>query len=141
MLALDTSAKRLRSVHVKNACRISPRLGGPCDLMVTSLATPTTSLFSVRRVLLAVVALFVLLYLVDFAWFQLRSFIPKLGPTTGSVHRIRLLAISSKGNKIEYEIDAVHPEEDVPCSHSVFPQGGNRPCWYLARHAKDPIPM
>jgi hypothetical protein len=109
--------------------------------MATSQSAPTSSLFSVRRVLLDVVALFVLLYLVDFAWYQLRSSVPKLGPTTGSVHRIRLLAISSKGNKIEYEIDAVHPEEDVPCSHSIFPQGGNRPCWYLARHAKDPIPM
>jgi hypothetical protein len=109
--------------------------------MATSLTDARTSLFSVRRLVLAAVALFVLLYLVDFSWYQLRASIPKLGPTTGSVHRIRLLAISSKGNKIEYEIDAVHPEEDVPCSHSLFPQGGNRPCWYLARHAKDPIPM
>lgn len=109
--------------------------------MATSLAALPANRFSVRRVLLAVVALFVLLYLVDFAWYDLRVFVPKLGPATGSVHRIRLLAISSKGNKIEYEIDAVHPEEDVPCSHSVFPHGGSRPCWYMVRHAKDPIPM
>ena len=109
--------------------------------MATSRAASPPTIFSVRRLLVAALALFVLLYLVDFGWFQLRASIPKLGPTTGSVHRIRLLAISSKGNKIEYEIDAVHPEEDVPCSHSLFPQGGNRPCWYLARHAKDPIPM
>jgi hypothetical protein len=109
--------------------------------MATSPAGRALGLFSIRRVVLAAVALVVLLYLADFTWYHLRGSIPKLGPATGSVHRIRLLAISSKGNKIEYEIDAVHPEEDVPCSHSIFPQGGNRPCWYLARHAKDPIPM
>jgi hypothetical protein len=109
--------------------------------MATTPTLSRTHIFSARRVLLGTVALFVLLYLVDFAWYELRVLVPQLGATTGSVHRIRLLAISSKGNKIEYEIDAVRPEEDVPCSHSVFPRGGNRPCWYMARHANDPIPM
>jgi hypothetical protein len=33
----------------------------------------------------------------------------------------------------------VRPEEDVPCSRSLFPQAGKRPCWYVARHANDPI--
>jgi hypothetical protein len=97
--------------------------------------------FSARRVLLAVLALFVLTYIADFAWYQLRLIMPKLGASTGSVHRIRLLAISSKGNKVDYEIDANKPEEDVPCSRSIFPQGGNPSCWYMVRHAKDPIPM
>jgi hypothetical protein len=109
--------------------------------MATSPAAPRAHGFSARRVLLVVVALFVLLYFADFSWYELRISIPKLGPTTGSVHRIRLLAISSKGNKVQYEIDALHPEEDVPCSHSIFPHRGNRPCWYVVRHAKDPIPM
>lgn len=101
--------------------------------------TPTRS--SARRVLLGILALFVLTYLGDFAWYELRVLVPKLGAANGSVHRIRLLAIASKGNKVDYEIDAVHPEEDVPCSHSLFPHSGNRPCWYMVRHAKDPIPM
>jgi hypothetical protein len=111
--------------------------------MATASTTPSSgaSVFSVRRVLLGVVALFVLTYLVDLGWYELRVIMPKLGTPTGSVHRIRLFAISSKGNKIDYEIDSAHPEEDVPCSHSIFPQGGNRPCWYVARHANDPIPM
>ncbi len=109
--------------------------------MATTPVSPRSKTFSARRVLLALVTLFVLLYLVDSAWYELRVLVSKLGPTTGSVHRIRLLAISAKGNKIEYEIDSVHPEEDVPCSHSIFPQGGNRPCWYMIRHANDPIPM
>jgi hypothetical protein len=97
--------------------------------------------FSFRSAVILVVSLFVLLYLVDFGWYEVRILIPKLGATTGSVHRIRLLAIASKGNKVDYEIDANRPEEDVPCSRSIFPQGDNKPCWYLSRHAKDPIPM
>ncbi len=109
--------------------------------MATTPAVPRTKSFSPRRVLLGILGLLLLLYLADFAWYELRRLVPKLGQTTGSVHRIRLLAISSKGNKIEYEIDSVHPEEDVPCSHSIFPRGGNRPCWYMVRHANDPIPM
>jgi hypothetical protein len=102
---------------------------------------PRARYFSARRLLLGIIALFVILYLVDFAWYELRVLMPKLGASSGSVHRIRLLAISSKGNKVDYEIDAVHPEEDVPCSHSIFPHRGNRPCWYMVRHANDPIPM
>jgi hypothetical protein len=109
--------------------------------MATTPILPKARNFSARRIVLGIVALFVALYLVDLAWYELRVFIPKLGASTGSVHRIRLLAISSKGNKVDYEIDAVHPEEDVPCSHSIFPRRGNRPCWYMVRHANDPIPM
>jgi len=109
--------------------------------MATTPVSPRIKDLSARRVLLGLVALFVLLYLVDFAWYELRVFVPKLGQSTGSVHRIRLLAISSRGNKVEYEIDAVHPQEDVPCSHSIFPHSGNRPCWYMVHHANDPIPM
>ena len=109
--------------------------------MTTALASRPTKAFSARRAFLGTLALFALLYLADFAWYELRVFMPKLGATTGSVHRIRLFAIASKGNKVEYEIDAVHPEEDVPCSHSIFLRAGNRPCWYMVRHAKDPIPM
>jgi hypothetical protein len=109
--------------------------------MATVPALPGIGKFSARRIVVGLIALLVLVYLADFAWYQLRVSLPNLGLATGSVHRIRLLAISSKGNKIEYEIDAVHPEEDVPCSRSIFPQGGNRPCWHMARHANDPIPM
>jgi hypothetical protein len=104
-------------------------------------AVPRDRAFSARRVLIAAVALLVLLYVLDFAWYEVRVLIPKFGASTGLVHRIRLLAISSKGNKVDYEIDSNHPEEDVPCSRSLFPQRGNPPCWYMVRHAKDPIPM
>jgi hypothetical protein len=94
-----------------------------------------------RRTLLGLLGLLVVVYVADLVWYGCRVLLPKLGSATGSVHRIRLLAIPAKANKVEYQIDSVRPEEDVPCSHSLFPQGGNRPCWYVAKHANDPIPM
>jgi hypothetical protein len=98
-------------------------------------------LSSTRRVLLSLLAVLALLYLGDFAWYQLRLHLPKLGAPAGSVHRIRLLAVPVKNNKVDYELDTVKPEEDLPCTHSLFPHSDIRPCWYVTRHANDPIPM
>jgi hypothetical protein len=97
--------------------------------------------FSPRRWLAALLGLLLVIYVLDFAWYEGRVLLPKLGAANGAVHRIRLLAIPAKGNKVEYEVDSVRPEEDVPCAHSLFPHGGNGPCWYVTRHANDPIPM
>src|SRR3974377_335531 len=94
-----------------------------------------------KRSLLALLALLLAVYLADLAWYECRVFMPKLGAANGSVHRVRLLAIPAKGKKVEYELDTHQPEEDDPCAHSLFPRGGNRPCWYVARHANDPIPL
>jgi len=113
--------------------------------MIPSRANPADSSSSFRAIfrrgLLAVLALLLLLYLCDSLWFQLRFHYPAVGRATGSVHRIRLLAIPGKANKVQYQIDALQPEEDVPCAHSLFPHASLRPCWYVTRHAKDPIPM
>jgi hypothetical protein len=108
--------------------------------MATSSAFPDKPSFSWPRIFIVLIGLVVVLYAGDFAWYQMRLH-TNPGSATGSVHRIRLLAISNKGDKTTYELDQVHPEEDVPCSHSLFPQGGSRPCWYVTRHANDPIPM
>jgi len=94
-----------------------------------------------RRIFLAALALLLLVYLCDSLWFQLRVHYPAAGPTTSSVHRYRLLAIPLKNNKVDYEIDSQKPEEDLPCVRSFFSHGGMRPCWYVTRHAKDPISM
>lgn len=99
------------------------------------------STFAPKRILVAVLAVLALVYVMDLGWYECRMYLPRLGASNGSVHRVRLLAIPSKGNRVEYELDTVRPEEDVPCAHSLFPQGGNRPCWYVAKHANDPIPM
>jgi hypothetical protein len=100
---------------------------------------PVTKL--VWRLLQICAALLIATYVVDTAWFSLRKAYPAAGKASGSVHRVRLLAIPDKAGKTEFEIDAVQPEEDVPCANSIFSQGGQRPCWYVTRHAKDPIQM
>ena len=107
--------------------------------MTAAPVLPAGRFFYLRRVLLCIFAFLLFFYLVDFAWYELRLQFSVLGPATGSVHRIRLLAIPVKNNKVDFEIDPAKPEEDLPCSHSLFPRAGNRPCWYVTRHAKDPI--
>jgi hypothetical protein len=109
--------------------------------MSSSPAVSVTSRSPWLRLLSCVVGALLLFYLADFTWYETRLHFPALGAATGSVHRIRLLAIPNKGNKTTFELDQVRPEEDVPCSHTLFPQGGARPCWYVTRHANDPIPI
>jgi hypothetical protein len=94
-----------------------------------------------RRAFLAALAIVAFVYLLDFSWYRLRLNFPSLGSAGSSIHRIRLLAIPGKANKVEYEIDSVQPEEDVPCTRTLFPHSGQVPCWYLARHMNDPIQM
>jgi len=107
--------------------------------MASPSVPSANSRFSWPRLAAFLIGLLVLVYAVDFGWYELRLHFPKFGTATGSVHRIRLLAIPNKGDKTTYELDMVHPEDDVPCSHSLLPQGGMRPCWYVTRHANDPI--
>jgi hypothetical protein len=52
-----------------------------------------------------------------------------------------MLAIPNKSGKYDFEIDSAKPEEDVPCARSLFPHSNQYPCWYVTRHANDPIPM
>jgi hypothetical protein len=44
----------------------------------------------------------------------------------------KLLAVPPKDQKTEYIADPPHAQQ---CVHSLFPQLGLTPCWYLARHA------
>src|ERR1700746_1916559 len=80
-----------------------------------------------QRLVLILFGLLVLLYLADFAWYELRVIFPKLGVAKGSVHRTRVLAIAEKNNKVEYQIDSNRPEEDVPLTHSLFPTSRTPP--------------
>ena len=95
----------------------------------------------VLRVVASLTLLFFITYAVDVTWYHARLAVPRLGSANSSVHRIRLLAIPGKANKTEYELDAVTPEEDVPCARTLFPHANHNPCWYVSRHAKDPIAM
>ncbi len=109
------------------------------------MPNPTDSSSPGVRLIFSVLAsltlLFFILYAVDLTWYHVRLAVPRLGAANSSVHRVRLLAIPDKGNKTEYQIDAAQPEEDVPCSRTVFPHRSLNPCWYVSRHAKDPITM
>jgi hypothetical protein len=93
------------------------------------------------RLLRVTVALLLALYLLDASWFYVRRSYAAAGQASGSVHRRRILAISKKGGKTEYQTDSLQPEEDIPCAHSFFPHAAQKPCWYVTRHAGDPIPM
>jgi hypothetical protein len=45
-------------------------------------------------------------------------------------------AIKQKDNRIDYELGDT---ETRPCVHSLFPQMGYAPCWYLSRHKNQTI--
>ena len=102
---------------------------------------PAPAVRFLTRLAAALAALFFIIYSVDLTWFQVRLAFPKLGAASSSIHRVRVLAIPDKGNKTEFRIDAIRPEEDVPCSRSLFPHAQQNPCWYVSRHANDPIAM
>ena len=58
-----------------------------------------------------------------------------------TVTALRILAIADKGNKTEYTIDQVQPQQTAECVHALFPHNGDLPCWYLKRKFAQPIPM
>ena len=50
---------------------------------------------------------------------------------TSTVQVTRMVVAPLKGNREEYYMDGT---EDLPCSRSIFPQGGSQACWWLERH-------
>jgi len=78
-----------------------------------------------RRIVVVLIAAFVLLYLGDWAVYQLR------GSPQGSVAVSRTLSVPLKGNKTEFDYLGT---SQVPCSVSLFSQGGESPCWQLRRN-------
>ena len=79
----------------------------------------------ILRGVVALVVAFIVAYLGDWAIFKLR------GSPTSKVTVNRFLNVPLKGNKIEYDWLGT---ADVPCSISLFPQGGQSPCWRLRRN-------
>jgi hypothetical protein len=79
----------------------------------------------VRRFGEVLLAAVLLVYGVDFLVVHLRS------QPTGKIEVHQYYAVRLKGKKVEYM-----PLEnaDETCSHSVFPQLGYLPCWYVGRH-------
>jgi len=79
----------------------------------------------ILRAVVAALACLVASYLGDWAVYKLR------GSPVSTVTVNRYLTIPLKGNKVEYDYLGT---ADVPCSRSLFPQGGQSACWQLRRN-------
>ncbi len=77
---------------------------------------------------LALLAIALVAYPVDFAIWRIRL---ARGGGMGSVSTFQMVAAEEKGNKEEFFPTG---EGETPCSQSMYPQGGNAPCWWLSRH-------
>jgi hypothetical protein len=86
------------------------------------------------RLLLFAGGLLLLLYLGDYVSIAYR--IPRGREQFGSVEVQKLLVVPQKNHKNEYIAD---PPEAQQCVHSLFPQLGLTPCWYVSRHATQQI--
>jgi hypothetical protein len=69
------------------------------------------------------------LYVADWATLRVRL---AHGTAFGSVEIHQFLATSLKGSKTEYDLTGSFQQE---CTHSIFPQRGDSPCWWLQRHS------
>jgi hypothetical protein len=76
------------------------------------------------RIFLAIAAITTVSYLGDSAVFLLR------GSPTSTVAVSQFMSIPLKGQKIEYDYLG---RAQMPCSESLYPHGGQQPCWYLRR--------
>jgi hypothetical protein len=86
----------------------------------------------VRRVTVVLIVGFVAMYGGDWAVFKLR------GSPMAKVTVDRYATIPLKGNKSEYDYLGT---QDVPCSVSLFAQGGQNPCWQVRRNANKTFNM
>ena len=102
------------------------------------MAPPSTI---INRVLIALVILVALVYAGDFVSFRVRLMHPKPNDPLETITALRILAIGEKGNKTEYDVDPVQPQQTGTCVHSLFSHYGDPPCWYLKRKFAQPIPM
>jgi len=101
---------------------------------------PPTRLI-VKRILIGLIAAFALVYAGDFVLLRVRMLHPKPGDPFETVTALRILAIGEKGNRTEYSVDPLQPQQTAECVHTLFPHNGDPPCWYLKKKFAQPIPM
>lgn len=82
-----------------------------------------------------------LLYAGDFISLRLRMRHTTTTDPFETLTAPRVLAISEKGNKTEYQIDAENPTQTVTCVHALFPHNGYSTCWRVQRTLHQPLPM
>jgi len=92
-----------------------------------------------QRILAGLAGVLVLVYSADYLYLRIRM--RHATPTIPfeSLTRTRVLAIPQKSGKYDYQIDQVQPVENLTCVHSLFPHGGDPPCWYLKPRLNRPI--
>lgn len=56
----------------------------------------------------------------------------------GEIEVKRYFAIRHKDQRIEF---APADTDTRPCVHSLFPQFGTKPCWYVSRNSREQIDM
>ena len=83
-----------------------------------------------KKILLAAIAALAVLYGGDWAVLHFRS------PQTSQMQVKQVIAVRLKGTKVEY---LPGDTLDVTCTHSLFPQRGDEPCWYLSKHRRRQI--
>ena len=94
-----------------------------------------------KRILIGLVLVVAIVYACDFAYVRVRMMHAKPGNPFETVTALRILAIDEKGNKTEYSVDPLQPQQTAECVHALFPHSGDPPCWYLKRKFAQPIPM
>jgi hypothetical protein len=77
------------------------------------------------RVVVVLMVGFVVVWVGDLVIFKLR------GSPMSKVTVNQFQTVPLKGTKIEYDYLGT---SDVPCSQSLFPQGGQSACWQLRRN-------
>ena len=94
-----------------------------------------------ERILIGMALAVALVYVGDSISVRMRMRRATASDPYETVTALRILAIADKGNKTEYTIDQVQPQQTAECVHALFPHNGDLPCWYLKRKFAQPIPM
>lgn len=81
-------------------------------------------------------AALVVIYAGDYVVLRIRMHAGGNVFSTMTVHRY--YSVPQKNGKFEFL--ALDPQQQT-CTHSLFPEMGDQPCWYLARHTDQRIDM
>lgn len=84
------------------------------------------------RIAIAVIVLFAVIYVGDLVVYKLR------GSPQSKVTVNRYVTVPLKGNKSEFDYQGTL---DVPCSVSIFAQGGETACWQLRKNPNQSTQM
>ena len=101
---------------------------------------PKITAFLIRVVMVTIISA-AAIYVFDYARLRYRMASKGGDDAFGSVPVQPLLAVPLKGGKIEYDVDQTVSGKTQACVNSLFSHAGYRPCWYVRRQNRSPIPM